>query len=1360
MIDVACPGCGADYSMDEARIPAGGHSMRCPKCDKRFLVNKDGSVSEASEPKKPRMATMVGTPGSAGLPTVPKPPPKAEAEKPKVPAPSAAGSTRKFAKTQMGTLGDYKPPAPPGYKPPAPGAAAKKPPPPPPPGGGSKRKFAKTQMGTLGDFKPPTPVAKEPAEEAKKKVPIAPPVDVAPRAPEPEDVSVSKKPIAPTFDDDLPAPKTTKYGIPRDEDLPARVAKKKKSGDFEDLPAAVRPAPKRSFGKTQMGVVADFEPPTADSTEPLAGISLPPGSDNDETDVFADGPDLSLPPVSSPDGGIDLPQPKLSDDLPVPGDLADLPAPSAQADLPVAAVGDQDLPVMAGDNLPAPSMDDAFGEIDLPEFGFDADALAEPANERGGAAAKHTAAGFGSPDGDFEFELPPADAGSGAGGEFSFDLEEPAAAPSADTGEELDLGFADTNIGGVAAQDLNLELDSVGAVAGADTLAYGEIDLGIQDDMGGGGELDLELDAQGAPAAGPVGSAIDLDDEEEQERKELEAVKKAEREEQAKAREAANKRRRRLGIAVVAIFSAIGVVGVALQFVPGMGLFGRYQIEAFLPEAGTPAAAEQVIEKAEALIEKDTYAQARDGLRQLAQGRNKMGLNRRLLTRSAIEESLYVARFGDADFGSNERVSRALARIDERGGEAPNMDTARAASFLVKGDAKAALDASRSDASQLGRLVQGEAAFLVGDAKAALAAYQGAATKDKNARTQWGLARGLLLAAGAADEKTQAVVDAVLAASPNHLGARVLKAHALEVQGDEEKALQLLEEATGERKTESGHTIKGSAQGKSDAWTAYGQLMAKKRNRPKARRAFERALDLDPFNADALIHGGNAMLLDARYADAFELFQRVLTLPNPRMGLSRPDRDVKTAAELGAARAMIETQRTQEAIGKLTELAKVAPEDVDVLLWLGKAYQKAEQPSEAEPRFREVITLAPDRFDGYMALSQLFFHIGNPDSAAEVLQQAKDKVEESAQMRRLLGESELARGYLDSAEKEFRRALELDPQDLGSQFFLGVVLRKRGKLDEAAETFDAIGKIDPKWPGLAVERGKVFEEKGESDRAARMYRAALEKNPRDLDLRLRLGAAQVSSGNLADAETNLSVVLKARPDSAEAEHFLGRVALERGNYESASARFKSATDLDPTQFRYFTYLAEAELNRGHITAVGPALKRAEELDPNDAELFLLKGRLGVRTGAVQDAIRDLKNAVKLDPELVEAYSYMGNAYSQLGDSRSAIGAYEKAIEHQPDEGQWYYRLGELFMNADRRADAMRELRKAIELGEKLSNAPAWLAESYRLLGDGERLGGNQAAAKKNYLRYLEIAPASAMDRDAVREQLEKWGVEL
>ena len=100
-------------------------------------------------------------------------------------------------------------------------------------------------------------------------------------------------------------------------------------------------------------------------------------------------------------------------------------------------------------------------------------------------------------------------------------------------------------------------------------------------------------------------------------------------------------------------------------------------------------------------------------------------------------------------------------------------------------------------------------------------------------------------------------------------------------------------------------------------------------------------------------------------------------------------------------------------------------------------------------------------------------------------------------MRRMLGQSELARNRLESAIHEFKRALELDPHDTDAMFGMAIALRKHGELPEAGKTLDEIAKRDPGYAGLAEQRGLLFEAQGEFKKAVDAYRAALEKDPGD-----------------------------------------------------------------------------------------------------------------------------------------------------------------------------------------------------------------------------------------------------------------------
>jgi hypothetical protein len=60
----------------------------------------------------------------------------------------------------------------------------------------------------------------------------------------------------------------------------------------------------------------------------------------------------------------------------------------------------------------------------------------------------------------------------------------------------------------------------------------------------------------------------------------------------------------------------------------------------------------------------------------------------------------------------------------------------------------------------------------------------------------------------------------------------------------------------------------------------------------------------------------------------------------------------------------------------------------------------------------------------------------------------------------------------------------------------------------------------------------------------------------------------------------------------------------------------------------------------------------------------------------------------------------------------------------------------------------------------LDPPPLWLPETTRLAAEIARNAGNKKAATALYLRYLVIAPDSALDRKEIRALLLSWGVEL
>jgi len=1336
-MQVACPSCSAEYPVDERRLPASGLKMRCPKCGARFHVHSDGRVEDAGA-----AAPAVPKPGRPAIPKPNKPPAGAFGDDLDLPAPRAK----------------KPPPSDLGLDLPAPRAAKKKPiaPPVPPP-------------SSLDDG------LDLPAPRAAKKKPIAPPVPPpsslddgldlpAPRA-------AKKKPIAPPIPDlddglDLPAPRgaTPRGASDFDLDLPApRGAKRKPIAppvdDGLDLPA-----PKG--GGAGAGGFDDLDLPAPRGGGGAAGF--------DDLDLPAPraGGDFDLDLPAPADGGVDLPTPRTT---PKPA-LANEGTPFDDLDLP-AAKSAADLPMLKGFDdvdLPQPKSvleqaDEAFGDLDLPmpkssggdSFG-DLD-LPVPKTAADLPIPKRDDASFGD-----------LDLGGDSGGFGDLDLPTPRditdLPQTADGGADLPAAHGSMDLpqpkgGGDDFDDLALpEPRSFRPGPGADHAASGA-------DFSGGAELggpDLGGDITRGEVGGTgygeldLGPGVDADDMEFADLPQAEgdtrdslppprvaiASKKAK-----KKADKPRQKSRALLIAGVLVALVLGG-GAALGLTP-YGLFGINLLEPFMPGAGDPAQVQAAIQRAEQTAQSDRWVDLRAALAELGAARREAGLNEQMLARSLLHDGLFRARFGDTTTSGHAPAIRQ--RMQEREMTSPEAALGFAADALGSGNLAGARTQlgralSRSGSDPYVSLVSGELELAQGELEAAEAAFQHAAENGAGARGLWGLARVSLR--GEDRAAAMQAVETVLEASPEHGEALAARASLLREAGRLDEALEVAQRAAGA----SEEPLRTSPTARADAWTLIGEIHEARGRQTAALEAYEGALAAIDTHVPALLGAGRVLLAD-RPSDALPRFESVEQAEGAAAVLLPNGRNALQEAQLGAARAHLALGSVQEAKATLDALAAEREDDATVLLWLGKAELGLDPPNyaAAEQQFRAAVQADAELFEAYLALAELFLATDRGSDVGAILEQAENRVEETADMRFQLGSFHLRRNEHAAAIRELRRALELDDSLPGALFSLGVAQRRSGRLDAAASTFDRLAEIDNAFPGLSLERGLLFEARGESERAVAAYEAALAENEDDLDLLLRLGAAQVAADRIDDAEETLERVREARPNSAEANHFVGRVAFARGQYAEALNHFRRAIQLDPARGEFHLYVGWAALENNQLGEALRGVDDAIERDPSLGDAFWIRGAIKLRSGRPSDALEDLERALQLRPSRYEIYAEMGEVYDQMGRRRQAIEAYQTAVSHVDDNGRWFYRLGRFRMDAGNTREAAEALQRATLLGDAQDPLPGWLADAHRIRGDALRLTGSARESIPHYRRYLELAPSGAVDRRDVRQRLMDLG---
>ena len=398
----------------------------------------------------------------------------------------------------------------------------------------------------------------------------------------------------------------------------------------------------------------------------------------------------------------------------------------------------------------------------------------------------------------------------------------------------------------------------------------------------------------------------------------------------------------------------------------------------------------------------------------------------------------------------------------------------------------------------------------------------------------------------------------------------------------------------------------------------------------------ERALELSPDDAPALIRLGRVRLELGAGEQARPLFERVLAA-NPESAAAL-DGLGKVAAQRGdAARAVDYFERAVE----------LQPNASSVYHALGLAYRKTGDLEKAEIN----LSRGGD--------APVLFVDPRLSSVAELGR--------SAEIFRVRADQALAEGRYDQAAADYRRALEVEPTDFATRKGLGFCLEKLGdvegataQLEEALRTGttgeaeqDVIERSEllRVLGGLRVLQGRELD-------AIEAFERALELDPERLNTRFKLANALARQGRMDAAAEHYDQVLAAQPDNAEVLIKRATARINLGQSQAAIADFRSAVEAAPADARARLRFAEALEYLGDPRAAAEQRALADELASEDPEerskLAALEGGKRLARGDLEGALERFREATRLDAANTDARYRMATILAHQGRFTEAL----------------------------------------------------------------------------------------------------------
>ena len=417
----------------------------------------------------------------------------------------------------------------------------------------------------------------------------------------------------------------------------------------------------------------------------------------------------------------------------------------------------------------------------------------------------------------------------------------------------------------------------------------------------------------------------------------------------------------------------------------------------------------------------------------------------------------------------------------------------------------------------------------------------------------------------------------------------------------------------------------------------------------------------------------------------------------------------------------------KKAIENYENLARSAPDDLDVQFALGGLYQDQGDYAKAREHYGKVLSADPKNLQALLSTGWLEVVSGTPQAGLDPLNRALtlaievDNREQKAQILQAIGVAYEGLNKSDEAVRNLQQAVDINRQ-LGNKSGvanglaeIAHVQRSLGKPDAALASYNEALRLEQEIAdkkGAAdtlLDMGQLAEDRGQPDQALQLYKRSLQMQRETGDesnqaLCLNnIANVYLAKGQNDDALTYYQQALQLREklgveaDIAETLHNLGEGYAQTGQFDNAIS----------------SYMKALQLRRTANDSRGAAMD-----SHGMGMVFVVQGRYGAAVTSLQDAaksFRDLGDRTRAMAEILNDY---GSALALAG----------------------------------RGSEAGKILGEAQGLARELKNDTV-LADILNAQGDVQAYQGNLKAAKDLYQRALQSALSAKAQKEIVLSKL-------
>jgi tetratricopeptide (TPR) repeat protein len=455
-----------------------------------------------------------------------------------------------------------------------------------------------------------------------------------------------------------------------------------------------------------------------------------------------------------------------------------------------------------------------------------------------------------------------------------------------------------------------------------------------------------------------------------------------------------------------------------------------------------------------------------------------------------------------------------------------------------------------------------------------------------------------------------------------------------------------------------------------DSLVMLGRLEKLTQNATEAEAAFQKALQQDPDNEDAL--SGLAMV----YADKG---------------------DARKASEL------------------LDKLTKKSPNPRAFAL-LASSYEQMREYALAANAYKQALQLDPGRVEIKQALAQDLALSNQFDEALKLYQEIAKANPKDAQSYLRMAQIYQQQKKYDEARQAMDKARALDPDSLEIRYNEARLLEAEGKVPQAIASLKNVLEQTGKKNYNTAEKGyraMILERLGLLYNNVEQYGEAIETFRQiaalDPDVAPRAEAQIIdtyrTAHDFAKAREESDLAAKKYPNDRTLRSVRAELLADLGKTDEAVAELKKNMDGTEDHDRE-TWLGIAQVyeKSRNFEAMTKALDSAEKLSTSKEEKIsvdFMRGVMYEREKKMSEAETVFRRVLEQDPDNASALNYLGymlaDQDTRLDEAQRLI---QKAVDQEPNNGAYLDSLGWVYYRMNRLDEAEQQLLRSLQFISK------------------------------------------------------------